>query len=47
MVNTPHKLILLPNRTYQAMVRSDIKKIAIEAGLKKKDWTRWISLLLN
>ncbi|MET0394808.1 MAG: SpoIIE family protein phosphatase [Chitinophagaceae bacterium] len=32
MVNAPHKSILMPNRTYQAMVRSEIKKIAQSIG---------------
>lgn len=36
MVNEPHKLILLPNRSYQATVRSEIKKIANAIGFSAK-----------
>ena len=36
MVNEPHRRILLPNRTYQAIVRSEIKKIAVAAGFTPK-----------
>ncbi len=36
MANTPHKLVNLPNRSYQAVARSEIKKIASAAGFGKK-----------
>ncbi|MFT3680444.1 MAG: ATP-binding protein [Ferruginibacter sp.] len=36
MANTPHKLVSLPNRSYQAMARSEIKKIAAATGFSKK-----------
>lgn len=32
MANTPHTLIMVPNRTYQAIARSEIKKIANTVG---------------
>lgn len=32
MVNAPHKSIVMPNRTYQAMARAEIKKIAQSIG---------------
>jgi anti-sigma regulatory factor (Ser/Thr protein kinase) len=32
MVNTPHTLIAVPNRTYQAIARSEIKRIAGTVG---------------
>jgi len=36
MVNEAHKLILLPNRSYQATVRSEIKKLAHAVGFSAK-----------
>jgi len=36
MANEPHRLIALPNRTYQAVVRSEIKKIAASVGFSSK-----------
>lgn len=35
MVNEPHVHIELPDRTYQAMARSAVKKIAVEIGFEK------------
>lgn len=36
MANEPHKQVMLPNRTYQAVARSEIKKIALSAGFSSK-----------
>lgn len=36
MDNQPHRLIALPNRTYQAIVRSEIKKMAQAAGFSAR-----------
>src|SRR6478672_6036066 len=36
MANDPHTLITLPNRSYQAIARSTIKKMAYAAGFKPK-----------
>jgi anti-sigma regulatory factor (Ser/Thr protein kinase) len=36
MANDPHTLIPLPNRSYQALARASIKKMALAAGFKPK-----------
>jgi anti-sigma regulatory factor (Ser/Thr protein kinase) len=36
MAELPHKIINLPNRTYQASARSEIKRFAVQAGFSTK-----------
>ena len=41
MAETAHKLFVLPNRTYQAQVRSEIKKLAAGAGFSAKRFSEF------
>jgi anti-sigma regulatory factor (Ser/Thr protein kinase) len=36
MANMPHKIVALPNRSYQAIARSEIKKLAAGVGFSNK-----------
>lgn len=41
MAEMPHKLIAIPNRTYQAGARSEIKKLGMEAGFSPKRFSEF------